>query len=726
MPGSSLEIAQFNANSRLGHIDIVRTYFESNFFHIISVCETWLYSLIRDDLVMVNDFFIIRKDREGKRGGGVAVYIHKSLKVKWLAASPGLFTNSHEFLMLEIRSPDNDALLFISLYRRPRGTFFDDFLETYKSFSHVYENIRIAGDVNCALHAVHFESSCLKDLVYSLSLHLVDSAATYHTATSDSWLDIIVFDSEHKVLSFAKSEAPFIAGHDLLRLEYAFDARSTERLSLTRRCFSGLDEVAFFDAIRAGLIGSNIYFRLDNMSADDIDCVVELFADAYESALDSLVPRKSFIVSRPAAPWSTRELRDRVRERLRLYKRARRSGSVLGYAIYRDYRDRLTADLRSARSEYQLNRVSAARDPKLLWRELRRIGLVKPTLRSPLHFFQANELNEYYASISSRDPGYSRHTFQSIIVSAERYEPSDRPLFCLNAIDTSAIRLQVDLLPSSHCAGPDGILPFCIKNSLPVVLEFATGIFNESLRLSIFPRIWKKAFIRPLFKMRSPKTPSDTRPVANLSDLSKVFERIVHKQIVSYAETYNIFDPRQSGYRTGYSKQTTLIRVCDDIRRAINERCLTILVLFDSSKAFDTIFHSLLLRKLKTIGFSDSALAWVFSYLTGRSQAVVDGSEVCSDWLLTSAGVPQGSVLGPLLFSLFIADIPVNLTFAKGMIFADDTQIHLSIPFAQLNEGVSKIAHDISVISDYATTECGRETYFFGRLIKTKLLQISV
>ena len=170
------------------------------------------------------------------------------------------------------------------------------FLETYNSFSHVYESIIIAGDVNCGLHMVHFASSYFKDLVYSLSLHLVDSATTYHTATSDLWLDIIVIDAEYKVLSFAKSGAQSIAGHDLLCLEYAFDARLTERLALSRRCFSGLNDVAFSDAIRAYLISSNIYLRLENMSADGIDCVVELFADAYESALDCFAPRKSFIV----------------------------------------------------------------------------------------------------------------------------------------------------------------------------------------------------------------------------------------------------------------------------------------------------------------------------------------------------------------------------------------------------------------------------------------------
>ena len=133
-----------------------------------------------------------------------------------------------------------------------------------------------------------------------------------------------------------------------------------------------------------------------------------------------------------------------------------------------------------------------------------------------------------------------------------------------------------------------------------------------------------------------------------MSDLSKVFERIVHRKIVSYAEAYNIFDPRQSGYRTGYSTQTALIRVCDDIRNAIDERCLTILVLFDFSKAFDTISHSLLLLKLKTIGFSDTALAWVFSYLAGRSRAVVDGNEVCSDIYISRS--PSGICAGSTPF----------------------------------------------------------------------------
>ena len=456
----NLRVSPFNANSLLGHIDLVTTYFATHFFHIISVCETWLYSTIKDNLVVLDNCFIMRNDREGKMGGGVACYIHKSLKVKLLAASPSLFKNSPEFINLEVNPPDAESLLFCSVYRRPKGLLFDDFLVAYCTYSHAYKSIIFSGDVNCNLLTEHFESRYFRDFIYSLSLHLVDSGPTHHTATSDSWLDVMVIDSEHKLISYSKSDTPFIAEHDLLKVEYAFDLKTPDIRKVTRRCYAKLNEAAFLEKIPAELCALGNFHRGNEGFTSNFDDAVESFPDIYKLALDTHAPSRNFCISRSAESWFTEELREHIRERGRLFKRACRANSALGYAIFRNYKDKLTADLRNARCAYQLNTPSAVREPKQLWGELRSLGLVKPDLPSPLHFFSAEELNQYYVSISSMNVSRAYDaTSYSGSITARRL--LDRPLFEFKDVNPDAANEQIRLISSDiYTAGPDGISRF--------------------------------------------------------------------------------------------------------------------------------------------------------------------------------------------------------------------------------------------------------------------------
>ena len=139
----NLRVAQINANSLLGYIDLIRTYFTMLFFHIISVCETWLHSIIKDDLVVLDNYFIIRNDRQRKIGRGVACYIHKSLEVKLLEASTSPFSNSPKFTILEVNPPDTESLLFCSVYRRHKSLLLGDFLVAYCTYSHAYGSITL-------------------------------------------------------------------------------------------------------------------------------------------------------------------------------------------------------------------------------------------------------------------------------------------------------------------------------------------------------------------------------------------------------------------------------------------------------------------------------------------------------------------------------------------------------------------------------------------------------
>ena len=209
-------IAQFNANSLLGHLDLVKARLYSNFYLIISISETWLHDGIPDDIIQLGDYLLFRKDTEGKRGGGVACYVHKSLRVRLLAASPSVFSNSPEYMILEIGCPGADSLLFTTMYRRPKAILFNEFFNVLLRYSFAYKNIIIGGDLNGNLLGTGFEAASLRESVSSHALSIVVSGSTFHTSTADSWLDVFIVDCLTKVLSFYKSEAPFIAGHDLI------------------------------------------------------------------------------------------------------------------------------------------------------------------------------------------------------------------------------------------------------------------------------------------------------------------------------------------------------------------------------------------------------------------------------------------------------------------------------------------------------------------------------
>ena len=368
-------------------------------------------------------------------------------------------------------------------------------------------------------------------------------------------------------------------------------------------------------------------------------------------------------------------------------------------AEYRHYRDVLVIDLRRAQSDHCLERLRGLRDLGKLWRELASLGLVRPSCMSPLKFFTADELNSFFVSVSCASSACSAAN----LATALDFPLPSRPIFMYSNVSAEHVsQIILSTTSPSRAAGPDSVSLFSIHKAFARLAPLLALLFNACLRLDHFPPSWKRAFVRPLLKVNRPSSPSDTPPIANLCELSKVFERVVHRQIIEYINMNNIFDCRQSGFRGGYSTQSALLRVCHDVRHAVDMGRVTILVLFDFSKAFDTVSYSKLLIKLRGLGFSDVELTWVQSYLTDRTQAVVDEGGGCSSWLTTSLGVPEGSVLGPLLFTLLINNICSSLKYSQHMIFADDTQIYLSCLPSDLDHGIDFIAHDVGVIARFA------------------------
>lgn len=627
-------------------------------------------------------------------------YIHNSLKVRILQSSSGQVLNDPEYLLLEIINPNICSLLFTCIYRRPKGHLLTDFLNVFNNYSHAYKNIIISGDLNCNLLSDDVYSRHLRHFVQSQSLYLVPSDATHHTASSDSWLDVFIIDHPSKLNSFSKSSEPFIAGHDYIIISYSFDTKTYCQKVITRRSLNSFNVESFLETLSNKL---PISVNIDYNSSVVTDNKFSTFSLQLLTEIDTYAPLKTFLVKKLYTPWLTADLKERIKLRTKLYKKAKRTNNILDRLIYRHYKNKLTIDMRKARSDYIYHRLNNINNPTEIWRELSSLGLVKVSFSSPLHFFDPEQLNSSYQSVSTLYPECTIPQLESIV--------SNNPIrtdlaFCFSQVSQLMIDTLINKLPNSHCFGPDRISAFFLKISLPKILPQLTSFFNNFIEFSYFPSIWKQSFIRPVSKNGTPLSPSDTRPIVNLSELSKIFERILFNQIMQYISSNNILDDKQSAYRTGFSTQTALLEVVNFVDKGIDEGLITIMVLFDFSKAFDTIRHCLLLKKLRLIGFSDTSLRLIFSYLSNRTQAVINEYGKPSTWLNTTTGVPQGSVLGPLLFILFINDIGSVIKSSKHMIYADDTQILFHVHPSFINQGLRLVSEDVEAIYKYSEENC--------------------
>ena len=206
-------------------------------------------------------------------------------------------------------------------------------------------------------------------------------------------------------------------------------------------------------------------------------------------------------------------------------------------------------------------------------------------------------------------------------------------------------------MPSNTAPGIDKVPTRVLKDSLLITLPLIMLIINASLLASTFPEVWKTAEITPIPKQGNHELPNNNRPISPLPALSKVCERVTYKQFVTYLTTKGRLTTKQSGNKKWFSTETSLIHTTDAFLKGIDDKKLTVYVLLDMSKALDIVDHQILLRKIQSVCTSTSALKWFNSYLTNRYQVVRIHSSV-SDPIPVEYGVPQGSILGPLVFKI--------------------------------------------------------------------------
>ena len=244
-----------------------------------------------------------------------------------------------------------------------------------------------------------------------------------------------------------------------------------------------------------------------------------------------------------------------------------------------------------------------------------------------------------------------------------------------NSVSELDVKKEILNLSSKKATRKGDIPAKILKNSINTYLSELTILINNCLKEGVFPDDLKLADITPIFKKEDSLNKENYRPISILSHLSKVFERILYKQIDSFMK--NKFSPYLCGFRKNHNAQYSLLKMIENWKKQLDNGEKVGAIFMDLSKAFDTINHSLLLAKLKAYGFSNQALRLLQSYLCNRFQrSIINGS--FSSWNEVITGVHQGSVLGPLLFNIFLNDIFLFISKCQLCNYADDNTLYKS------------------------------------------------
>lgn len=684
---NNLNIAHINAQSVPGHYSDLLASFNSAHIDALLISKSFLKPSLLSVHYALPGFILIRNDRTGKGGGGVAIYLRADIPYKVVSTSPSPYSGSAEHLFLEISLHRVKMLLGVMYSPNLTIDYFDSFDSLLNDLCPAYDHVVLMGDFNTCLLKNDIRTHKLQSILSSYNLSILPLAATHHFPNcTPSLLDLIIVSHSNNVSIHGQLTACF-SYHDLVFLSYKLRPPKRKPKYILLRNYKGIDlEALLHDA------GSIDW--TDIMESSCINEMVRILNSKILSLYDCHAPIRRVKVKYVPAPWLTPAIKDAMASRDRAKRRLKRCPSERNLTAYKMLRNRCSRLCRDAKRRY-FHKSLDNRNSSDVWRFLKSVGIGKSPAVSGVDI-DVCALNKHFSLPPvTLDPHVKSVTLNKL---------SCLPLpqcssFELRPVSETEVKKSISAI-SSSAVGNDNICLRMISPILLTLLPVLTHIFNYSLFSCTFPEVWKQAHIIPLPKISNPVAPTDFRPISILPYLSKVLEHIVHQQLSAFLSRNDLLSTFQSGFRPGHSTVTALLKVTDDIRWAMDHKSLTLLVLLDFSSAFNSVDFGILLGILKSLNFSSSSIRWFDSYLKDRSQRVLL-DESSSDWCPLSVGVPQGGVLSPLIFSIFINSV-TRVISSFFHLYADDLQLYHHFLRDDAEAAVSFMNKDLDLISEWS------------------------
>ena len=673
---------------------------------LLALSETWLST---DTLPSVlssitpPNFSLHHSPRTTGIGGGLAVLYRSSLKVSKI---PIPSFSSFESMCVRVSPSPTSPFSFILLivYRPPslpKSAFISDFSTLLEDLATSPSEIIITGDFNIHVdQPTNHSSSPFLNLVdvFSLVQHI-----TFPTHSSGHTLDLLLTRSCSTVISAIDSTDPSLSDHRAVLFSVIVPSRSRiPRVTKLVRRFRSINLTNFASDILSSPLLTSPVTSLENY--------LNLFNTTLSAILDKHAPLKTVTCpSRPRKPFITEDIRKEKSKRSKLETIFRRSQAPDALSNFKIQSHHVAKLITTAKRDYFRNLVTqCSKQPKKLWSTLDSLLSRNSTPALPNSISSSILANSFLQFFDQKVSKLCSSFISTVNPALVHINPSSTPPPLSNFLPAIPLEVRKAILMSSDSTCSLDIIPtFILKSCLDALIHPITTIINLALSEGIFPDNFKKATVRPLLKKHN--LPQDDlssyRPISNLNFISKILERIIHSRINSHLQTFPSLCPFQSAYRKFHSTETALLRIQNDLLLASNQKKVSALILLDLSAAFDTIDHQILLTRLNsTFGFCGSALSLLSSYLSNRTQHVTIGNQSSASIPLTT-GVPQGSVLGPLLFSLYTS--PISSIFActpvSFHLYADDTQLYISFSSSESSNSLASLSSTLDTVYSWLT-----------------------
>jgi hypothetical protein len=703
---TTLKFGLLNTRSMVNKAALIHNIVNDHKLDMLAVTETWVYEDSPDvhkQEAAPDGYSIVHAHRppaEGKSksiGGGIALIYRDNIQVKVLpAACP---VRSFELLLVKIIN-STECLRLAIIYRPPSTRMVDFIMEFTDLFASgiLGPKYIVCGDLNCpgppgTRGLVHDE---LLELINSQSLCQHVITATHQTGNI---LDHILTPDTIDIVRTVEIEDVGISDHSLIKCTVLNKVHYADVLQSTFRNWKKLDVSLFREKLLQSsccVQPSTSADQFNNQLEADITCI-----------LDELVPFRTNTrrQGKSGNKWLSPEAvaAKQTRRRLeRRWKTTRQESDRLAYRAACRSANRLINDSRKLHCAQAVKQAS--HDPRCLWRTVKR--LLHPSKSSKA----LTGLCTSFCSAFSDKIRNIKLTIQEMKAGGitdplpEENCETDSPFCDLLPVTTREVLKALNRLPNKTSPLDylhTSVLKSCADVMAPLIAHLANLSFSEGK----FPTSFKLAQVTPLVKKcgLDESDPKNYRPISNLQTIGKVIERLFLARILPCIAASGRFSPLQSAYRKRHSTETALLKITDDLYRIIDGSKAAVLIGLDLSAAFDTIDHATLVRRLGTrYGISGVVLNWIRSYLEGRHQYVKIGQETSATTLCES-GVPQGSVLGPFLFSVYVS--PISDIIASYDIqfhqYADDTQLYLEVKSGNDDESLKKLEMCTRTLRDW-------------------------